>query len=196
MELIYIIGKRNGTPRSIFTDAEMQLRKMGFVAVNPLEEILKFNEFDEEGLNSAEEEAAFLYPFLQRSSGVYLLKGWEESQVAKSEIEKAQRLGLKVMHQAVQISVEDIIKAAEEVTGKPMEQLKARSRKNNLVEIRMAIFYLAWKYQSTTAVALGQLFGRDHTTVLSAKNRAQMLMESGDERAMEIINQIKNRLTA
>lgn len=175
----------------------MQLRKMGFVAVNPLEEILKFNEFDEEGLNSTDEELRYLIPFLARSAGVYLLPGWESCGVATRELKTAKELGLKdIMYQPTTIPLESILKAAEDVTGMNLMQLRMRSRKATLVEIRRAIFYLAWKYQSATMVALGQLFGMDHTTVIANRDRAQLLLASGDERATEIITQIKNRLTA
>lgn len=196
MELIYIIGKRNGTPRQAFTEAEMQLRKMGFVAINPLEEILKFNEIDEDGLNSPEEETRFLEPFLAKCTGIYLLRGWEDCNTAKTEQEIAISLGLRAMFQPQRVSVDEIIKAAEEVTGMNMQQLRQRCRKAGLVEVRRAIFYLACRYQSATLVGLAQMFGMDHTTVLNSRNRAEALLQVNDERTTDIINQIKNKLTA
>ena len=196
MELIYIIGKRNGTPRQAFSDAEMQLRKMGFVAVNPLEEILKFNEIDTEGLNSIEEERNFLSQFLNRSSGVYALPGWEDCNTAKAEYEEAIKQDKRIMFQPQRVTIDEIIRAAEEVTGMSFSEIRARTRKAPLVEIRRAICYLAWKYQSTTMVALGQMFGMDHTSILHQRNTAQALLKSGDDRAVTIINEIKNKLTA
>ncbi|SEA59495.1 protein of unknown function [Arachidicoccus rhizosphaerae] len=196
MELIYIIGKRKGTPRNVFSEAEMQIRKMGWVAINPLEEILKFNEVDEEGLNSAEEESRFLIPFFNKCSGVYLLPGWESCQSARKEVAAADEASKRIMYQPQQVSIDDIIRAAEEVTGMSFDKIRARTRKGTIVEIRRAIFYLAWKYQSTTFVALAQMFGMDHTSVIHNRNTAKRLLSAGDERTTEVITQIKERLIA
>ena len=196
MELIYIIGKRTGAPRQAFTEAEMQIRKMGWVAINPLEEILKFNEFDEEGLNSAEEESRFLIPFFNKCSGVYLLPEWRSCSTAKTEYDLALEQDKKIMFQPQRVTVEEILDAAQKVTGLSLDRIRARTRKANIVEVRRAIFYLAWKYQSTTFVALAQMFGMDHTSVIHNRNTAKRLLSAGDERTTEVITQIKERLIA
>ena len=196
MELIYIIGNRKSVPRLKFAEAELNIRRMGDIAINPLEEILRFNEIDEEGLCSIEEEQEFLQPLFNICSSVYMLNGWTLCKTSITEHDNAIIQGKRVMFQPTRISIEDIIKAAEEVTGIPMHRLKEKSRKASLVEIRRAIFYLAWKYQCDTLVHIAQLFGMDHTTVIHARRTAENLLSSGDARACQVINQIKEKLTA
>lgn len=50
--------------------------------------------------------------------------------------------------------------------GVYVEQLHTRSRVRNIVEARMAMFWLWRQFFAITTTQLGALYGRDHTTIL------------------------------
>lgn len=198
MQIIYIAGRVTGLPidevRLKFSEAEMEVRKMGFLTLNPVEEILQFNEFDEEGLNGWQQEMDFLVPFLSRCHGIYMLRDWRNSKGARIEYENAIREGKILMFQPEIITTDRLIRATEEATGMPWEDIKAKCRKRDLVTVRKVFSYLAVTHNSGTLVQIGGLLGQDYTTIIHSKNSVEDMIETSDEITLYYLNAIKRRL--
>lgn len=79
--------------------------------------------------------------------------------------------------------------------GKKM-QLTSKSRKRNLVELRMMFFYIARNMKYTFQESGEYLGGRDHTTVIHNVNMFRNLMEISDsfrETYISILTYIKKQ---
>jgi len=91
---IYISGKMSGIPenriRHRFNEAAEYLRTEGYTPVNPA--VM----FDNPGL-SYEEYMAIDIAMLEQCESIYMLRGWEDSPGAKTELCAALSLGMKVI---------------------------------------------------------------------------------------------------
>lgn len=100
MKTVYIAGPMRGLPENnakAFFDAFEKLRNEGWHPIDPT----LFNEVfgcveTEELLKACMDAELAAIPHLD---AIFLLKGWEESEGAKKELEVALRHGLKVMLQ-------------------------------------------------------------------------------------------------
>lgn len=198
MLIVYIAGAVSGLPidelRLKFSEAEMEVRKMGFLTINPVEEILQFNEYDEEGLSGWQQEMDFLSPMVDKCDGIFMLTDWKESKGARIEYEQARNAGKTIMFQPEAITADRLIKATEEASGLTWEDIKERTRKRGVVDIRKAFTYLALKHGAGSTVQVARMLGQDHTTVIHSRDKVRDLIQVGDPVAIEWLNAIKRRL--
>ncbi len=71
------------------------------------------------------------------------------------------------------------------------EQLKSKSRKQDVVVCRQIIFYMMRQYTPHTFDAIGKEYNRDHSTVMYACKKAKDMIDYKDKYADKIL-QIKN----
>jgi len=91
-----------------------------------------------------------------------------------------------------------IIKTVFDYFGLPIDAGIKRSRKRELVKARQYSMYFLRKYTSATLLQTGQMFGRNHATVISACNKVEFESEHYDDtrRDVERLGQlIYNRIT-
>ena len=95
--IIYLSGKITGTPdyEDRFKAAELELRKLGHIVINPveigkaLEQSVPFDLWHDDYM-------AIDLHFLKRADAIYLLKGYENSMGAREEHTKAVAWGKRV----------------------------------------------------------------------------------------------------
>lgn len=107
METLYIAGPMRGSDiwnydRFFYWD--VVLRKLGYDVVNPArEDVMKWVRdgwvFTPEQFDAVLEEDLSLIE--KRCTGIFLLKGWEESVGARAEMAKAEALGLTIYGEGV-----------------------------------------------------------------------------------------------
>ena len=95
--------------------------------------------------------------------------------------------------QSVLPTVERILEAPAAAFRAPLRTLRGRSRAPELVLPRHVAMYLARKLLQRPFTELGQLFGREHTTVLHAWRGITTRLEK-DRRLAEVIEGIEQRL--
>lgn len=71
-----------------------------------------------------------------------------------------------------------IIKLVYDKYGVTQKQIKSTSRERKLVYPRHIIMYLLQKYSKMSLKCIGEIFNRDHTTVMHARTSIQNLMET------------------
>ena len=77
-----------------------------------------------------------------------------------------------------QISIEEIQKLVSDYFRLPVDTLKAKTRKREVVQARQISMYLAKKFTDLSLKMIGQHFGgRDHTTVIHACQSVLNLMD-------------------
>lgn len=82
-----------------------------------------------------------------------------------------------------------------EATGIPLDWVRGKSRKRETVLTRHLIAYYACQYSDMTLKEIGQsLGGKDHTTVLHARERVLDLLETGDKIACTVVTKINQRI--
>lgn len=67
----------------------------------------------------------------------------------------------------------DVIKTIVSVTGIDEQKLKSRSRIRRIADVRQISMYLVHKYTRLSCVRTGELFNRDHSTVIHARKRVE-----------------------
>ena len=75
------------------------------------------------------------------------------------------------------------------------DDLFGKKRNKEIVEPRMICMYLMIELLAMSTTAIGRLFGgRDHTTVINARDKIAGYIEKGDERFSKTINDIRDML--
>jgi len=92
-----------------------------------------------------------------------------------------------------QIDIDFIQKSVSEYFHIPIEQLKAKTRKKEIVNARQVAMYFAKTCTNFSLKAIGQHFGgRDHTTVLHAIDTVNSHLEN-DDKFKEIISDLQKK---
>lgn len=81
----------------------------------------------------------------------------------------------------------DVIRTVTNLTGITQEKMSSRTRIRGIVDVRQVAMYLVDKYTRLTLSRTGQLFNRDHATVLHAKNRVKEAKEGYNEPLKRIV---------
>lgn len=81
-----------------------------------------------------------------------------------------------------EVSIDFIQKAVCEYFEVPIEKLKEKTRKRNIVQARQLSMYLAKNYTKNSLKVIGKHFGgRDHSTVIHSCQMVQNLMDTDNE---------------
>lgn len=68
------------------------------------------------------------------------------------------------------------------------------SRKAHYVIARQLFCYFAYKVQKKSLTIIGQMLGRDHTTVIHAREKVETMKHNGDDLYMVPYNEIERRI--
>jgi len=97
---------------------------------------------------------------------------------------------------AVQPPAERIITVVADYFHVSPEALRSKSRKKDVVFFRMIAMMLMTELTSLSLKAIGELFGgRDHSTVIHARDTIADRRSQGDEQVLHAIRDLQNRLT-
>jgi chromosomal replication initiator protein len=92
------------------------------------------------------------------------------------------------------ITIEEIQRAVSEQLGIPEDIIRAKTRKQEVVNARQIAMYLAKELTNSSLKSIGLHFGgRDHSTVIHAYQTVEDLMKT-DSKQKFIINQLKSKL--
>lgn len=93
-----------------------------------------------------------------------------------------------------EISIDSIQKIVSEYFQLPVEKLKEKTRKREIVQARQISMYFAKKYTKSSLKLIGLHFGgRDHSTVIHALNTVNDLM-STDKQFNQYVDEIQKRI--
>jgi chromosomal replication initiator protein len=88
---------------------------------------------------------------------------------------------------------EVIIKTSLEYFNLTIEQLQDTSRKRTLVLPRQIIMYFLTEYTDLTYLEIGNIFKKDHTTVIYSKDTVKDLI-STDDSVKEKVEELKKKI--
>ncbi len=94
------------------------------------------------------------------------------------------------------VTIEKILTVVSNKYGIPVEDIKGRKRTSNIASARHIAIYLIKKLTDRSFPAIGRLFGRDHSTIISSVDNIEkkIISDNGFERELEdIIRIIKKR---
>lgn len=94
------------------------------------------------------------------------------------------------------VTIEKILNVVSNKYGIPVEDIKGRKRTSNIASARHISIYLIKKLTDRSFPAIGRLFGRDHSTIISSVDNIEkrIISDSGFEKELEdIIRVIKKR---
>lgn len=90
--------------------------------------------------------------------------------------------------------VSDLAKVVSMVTGVPLNDLYGEMRFQQIVRARWVAFYVARHSLLKSYPFIGNCFNKDHTTVMHGARSAKRLIESGDEKFITQVNEVKEAL--
>ena len=95
-KIVYLSGKISGNEnyKKDFAVAEVYLRQLGYIVVNPAQ----LDEISTEKL-TYEQYMRICYKLIDISDIVFMVSGWKDSKGANAELTYAKSLGKKVMYQ-------------------------------------------------------------------------------------------------
>tara|TARA_R110001599_G_scaffold178277_2_gene370744 strand:- start:109 stop:534 length:426 start_codon:yes stop_codon:yes gene_type:complete len=82
----------------------------------------------------------------------------------------------------------DVLNTVTNLTGITVEKMRSRTRVRGIVDVRQVAMYLVDKYTRLTLSKTGQLFNRDHATVLHSKNRVKDAKNGYNEELRQIVD--------
>lgn len=85
-----------------------------------------------------------------------------------------------------------IVKAVCEEYGVSVDDLKSKRRFRNLLYPRHTVFYLLDKYSKSSLKEIGQIFNRDHTTVVNGRDIMQDLIDT-EKQMRERVERLEER---
>ena len=88
----------------------------------------------------------------------------------------------------------DIIQTAVVVTGVTLKELKGRTRKRSVVYVRQVVLYLIQKYTALTTPRTGEIFNRDHSTVIASMKRVNDAKNGYNEQLKEVLELVESCL--
>lgn len=89
---------------------------------------------------------------------------------------------------------EEMVKIACEVVGVSPDQIKLRNRTQNIVLVRQLICYIAVNHMGFTVTSVGQMIGRDHSTVIHSRNTFRDMLELNYTQETEAYKHTMHRL--
>ncbi len=94
----------------------------------------------------------------------------------------------------VEVDIDFIQKAVSEYFSVPLDALKAKTRKKEIVVARQVAMYFAKEYTNFSLKAIGQYFGgRDHSTVIHAIQSVNEMLES-NRKFKTSLDELKKKL--
>lgn len=88
----------------------------------------------------------------------------------------------------------DIIQTAVVVTGISIIQLKSKTRLRQVVYVRQVAVYLIQKYTSLTMHKTGEIFDRDHSTVIASVRRVNEAKKGFNDELLHILELVESCL--
>tara|TARA_R110001606_G_scaffold9141_2_gene39864 strand:- start:541 stop:966 length:426 start_codon:yes stop_codon:yes gene_type:complete len=82
----------------------------------------------------------------------------------------------------------DVVDTVTTLTGVSREKMRSRTRVRGIVDVRQVTMYLVEKYTRLTLSKTGELFNRDHATVLHAKKRVKDAKNGYNEELRQIVD--------
>lgn len=94
-KIVYLSGERNDSVNAKvnFAIAEQFMLNMGCIVINPTKLDVICPEF------TAEESNLLCYKMIEMSDVVFMVSGWQKSNIANAEMNYARSIGKKVMYQ-------------------------------------------------------------------------------------------------
>jgi hypothetical protein len=87
--------------------------------------------------------------------------------------------------------VSDVAKATSVVMDVPLSEIYGDGRTQIFVRARWVISYIARRSLLKSYPVIGNCINRDHTTVLHGVRSLQKMIDGGDQKMSDIINQVK-----
>lgn len=87
--------------------------------------------------------------------------------------------------------VAEVAKATSVVMDVPLSDIYGVGRTQRFVHARWVISYIARRSLLKSYPAIGNCINRDHTTVLHGVQSLQKMIDGGDEKIADIVNQVK-----
>ena len=89
------------------------------------------------------------------------------------------------------IMIERIITAVSKKYGVPVEDIKSKKKTDNIANARHVAIYIIKKLLNLSYPSIGQIFGRDHSTVISSMNKVELNIRTKNNYEAEIQSIIK-----
>lgn len=79
-------------------------------------------------------------------------------------------------------------------SGKTKEEVISKSRTQDLTAIRMVAMWALRRNTEITLKTIGNLFNRDHTTVIHACQTVERLISADDSKIMAVVEKVRSNL--
>jgi chromosomal replication initiator protein len=89
-------------------------------------------------------------------------------------------------NEPVNVTVDRILAAVSRKYGITIEDIKAKKRSEGIVKARHVSIYLIRQLSDVSFTSIGEFFGRDHTTIMSAFKKVESLVSSSPSMANDI----------
>ncbi len=89
------------------------------------------------------------------------------------------------------IMIERIISAVSKKYGVPVEDIKSKKKTDNIANARHVAIYIIKKLLNLSYPSIGQIFGRDHSTVISSVNKVELNIRTKNNYEADIQSIIK-----
>ncbi|MBQ7386863.1 MAG: chromosomal replication initiator protein DnaA [Clostridia bacterium] len=90
------------------------------------------------------------------------------------------------------IMIERIISAVSKKYGVPVEDIKSKKKTDNIANARHVAIYIIKKLLNLSYPSIGQIFGRDHSTVISSVNKVELNIRTKNNYEADIQSIIKD----
>lgn len=88
----------------------------------------------------------------------------------------------------------DIIQTAVNITGTSLSELKSTTRIRHIVYVRQVAVYLIQKYTGLTMLKTGEIFNRDHSTVIASMRRVNDAKNGFNDELLHILELVESCL--
>lgn len=190
---IYISGKITGDDNALekFENAAEKIK-----AIYPSAEII--NPFDVSPICEGKRWINYMIDdikALDECTHIYLLKDWRESKGARIEQNFAYEQGIEIIHESnLVFDVNECIAKIEQISGRTIESIRGKSRRNYSYIPRQVISYLLYVYTNLITQEIGDMVGQNHATALHGHKRVEIMLSTNDSLISdykEYIDQVK-----
>lgn len=94
------------------------------------------------------------------------------------------------------LTTSELIRIICDVCEVTWPQIVSDSRRIHIVIARQLFCWFALTVQQKTLSRIGEILGRDHTTVIHSRNKVLAMKETGDELWMSAYTEIENRINS
>lgn len=114
----------------------------------------------------------------------------------QSDIEQLTNVPVTVFYRIKfhHLSTPDLIRIICSVCEVTWEQIRSESRKSHFVIARHLYCYFACTVQKKPLNAIGKILGKDHSTVIHARDKVTNMKQVGDDLYMVPLQEIENRI--